>query len=315
MIKLKGIVITGIVVSALIALPGYSQGHRTGGSSATTNREQSVGSNSKRTESPSNSSGNRGQGQNSSDYNNGRRPQGGGDNSGVAAPGATSSGNRTPNRPPAYLPGYREDHSGKGQGNPGHATGSQGVAPPGSGNYNNSRYYQHGRYLPPPERPYRPYCRPVPRLLPPPNYRPYVGAAYINSILGLTFGVAYMASLDYLYDNGYNVDGYNQNTVYLRNVQQLSYMWPDATLNYDSRGQLSNMQFIYSSSYSSTSRYDNIYRDLCRNYGSPVTYRRTSTGYEGVWYGAGAQNYVTLEYDASYIKGQRRYFTILSYGY
>lgn len=65
------------------------------------------------------------------------------------------------------------------------------------------------------------------------------------------------------------------------------------------------MQFIYSTSYDDSSRYSRLYSDLCSSYGPPVTYQQTRGGYECVWYGAGARNFVTLEYDMNYASNGR----------
>ncbi|MEG2401691.1 MAG: hypothetical protein RSB34_02030 [Muribaculaceae bacterium] len=329
--KVNKIIFLGIVATAMVAtMPSFSQGHRSGGSSGTSSREQSTQREETRNESykptaPSN--------------NNHRRP----DDAGTQAPtqentnrGTYTPGNTGTKPPSIYRPGFREDHReqnrpttppsgnrpgyGHGTVQPGYDDDDYGYGGDYHPNYRPStpghkRQYHQGYYLPPPQRPYRPYCRPIPRPVPPPNYRPYYGASIIDNILGLTFGIAYATSLDYLYDNGYSVDGYDNNTVYLRNVHQMSYIWDDATLNYNSYGNLSSMQFVDSSGYRNTSRYDRLYRELCRKYGYPVTTQNTQNGFQGVWYGRGAQNYVSLEYDVNYINGQLRYFTILSYGY
>ena len=164
--------------------------------------------------------------------------------------------------------------------------------------------------VPPPHRNYRPVCRPIPRPVPPHGYHPCHTAPVIHTILGITFGTLYNASLDYLYSKGYEIDGYADNTVYLRNVPEMGYTWPDATIYYDSYGRLASSQFIYSTSFSALGRYDRLYHTLSMTYGSPVSASWNGAHRETIWYGGDARGYVSLEYDYS----GGRYYTILSYG-
>ncbi len=55
-------------------------------------------------------------------------------------------------------------------------------------------------------------------------------------------------SLDYLINRGYTIDGYGNDAVYLRDVNEMSYYWPDATLYYGAGG-LARSEFLYSTSY------------------------------------------------------------------
>ena len=164
--------------------------------------------------------------------------------------------------------------------------------------------------VPPPHRNYRPIGRPIPRPVPPHGYHPCHTAPVIHTILGITFGTLYNASLDYLYNKGYEIDGYADNTVYLRNVPEMGYTWPDATIYYDSYGRLASSQFIYSTSFSALGRYDRLYHTLSMTYGSPVSASWNGAHRETIWYGGDARGYVSLEYDYS----GGRYYTILSYG-
>ena len=219
-----------------------------------------------------------------------------------------NNGSNRPNRPNrpgdngGHRPGFSYERPGRPAPNPGFSYGRPTPPPPHRHNWD--------RPLPPPHRPYRPIGRPIPRPVPVYGYRPYASAPIINSILGLTFGTLYASTLDYLYNRGYEIDGYIDNRIYLRNVRELAFNWPDATIYYDTYGRLSSAQFIYSAPYNMLSRYDRLYGDLCRTYGSPMTssisgFTRTIT-----WYGSDAHGYVTLEYDYS----NGRYYTILSYG-
>ena len=164
--------------------------------------------------------------------------------------------------------------------------------------------------VPPPHRNYRPIGRPIPRPVPPHGYHHCHTAPVIHTILGITFGTLYNVSLDYLYNKGYEIDGYADNTVYLRNVPEMGYTWPDATIYYDSYGRLASSQFIYSTSFSALGRYDRVYHTLSMTYGSPVSSIWNGLHRETIWYGGDARGYVSLEYDYS----GGRYYTILSYG-
>lgn len=181
---------------------------------------------------------------------------------------------------------------------------------------NSDRFHNHYRYndwswhspVRPPHRPYRPvslwYYRPVV----PVGFRYYVSAPVITGVLGLEFGTPFGSSLNFLYYNGYEIDGYCDNIVYLRDVPMLNYVWSDAMLQYDYNG-LTFVQFTISSPYDDRGRFNRLYNDLCMAYGSPI--RRA--GYNGYysWYGGNGVGFVnlSLSYDAG------RYFTILSFGY
>ena len=173
--------------------------------------------------------------------------------------------------------------------------------------------YMHSNWsrpLPPPSRAYRPlplrYYRPVV----PVHYRPLVGAPIIDRILGITFGTYMDVSLSHLYYNGYDIDGYDNGIVYLRNVGMLNLTWHDVMLNYDDYGRLVNAQFVYSQSYRDYSRYDRVYRDLCAVYGSPIAVNDNAFESAATWFGGNSTGYVTLSF--GYQAG--RYYTTLSVG-
>ena len=172
-----------------------------------------------------------------------------------------------------------------------------------------SRNYAHhnwSRPLPPPRRAWRPayirYYRPVV----PVHYRPYYGAPVIDRILGITFGTLFNVSLDYLYGNGYYIDGYENDMVYLRDVTMLNLLWPDVMLRYDS-GRLACAQFAYSTGYNDRSRYNRIYHDLCGVYGPPVSVEAGVA----TWFGGNTTGWVTLSTNSDY----GRFYTTLSIGY
>ena len=234
---------------------------------------------------------------------NNSRPGNNGNHNGNSKPG--NNGNYNPGKP-----GNNGNHNGNHNGGVSHWPGYRppsGPAPvvrPGTHRPNWSTP------VPPPHRNYRPIGRPIPRPVPPHGYHPCHTAPVIHTILGITFGTLYNASLDYLYSKGYEIDGYADNTVYLRNVPEMGYTWPDATIYYDSYGRLASSQFIYSTSFSALGRYDRLYHTLSMTYGSPVSASWNGAHRETIWYGGDARGYVSLEYDYS----GGRYYTILSYG-
>ena len=246
---------------------------------------------------------------------NNSRPGNNGNHNGNSKPG--NNGNYNPGKPGNngnhngnYKPGNNGNHNGNHNSGVSHWPGYRppsGPAPvvrPGTHRPNWSTP------VPPPHRNYRPIGRPIPRPVPPHGYHPCHTAPVIHTILGITFGTLYNASLDYLYSKGYEIDGYADNTVYLRNVPEMGYTWPDATIYYDSYGRLASSQFIYSTSFSALGRYDRLYHTLSMTYGSPVSASWNGAHRETIWYGGDARGYVSLEYDYS----GGRYYTILSYG-
>lgn len=165
----------------------------------------------------------------------------------------------------------------------------------------------------PPHRPARPPMRPYHRPVPPPSWRPAHHGPSFAGILGLTFGTAIGLSLDYLTGNGYAVDGYDQNIVYLRNVNQLDLLWPDATLYYGPNG-LTGSQFIYSTAAYDPYRYNLIYRRLVDLYGAPVSTFRPSGGFGATWFGPSSA-YIQLEFKPMVANsGVTRFYTTLQFG-
>ncbi len=151
--------------------------------------------------------------------------------------------------------------------------------------------------------------RPVPRPVRPAGWVVRPGVPAINGFLGLTFGTGLSVSLNILNSGGYAVDGYADNTVYLRNVTELSVNWPDAALYYSPSGRLESSSFYYSTPYNDMTRYNLVYSRLTSIYGTPV-----STGSMGAtWFGT--SGFITLSYAAtSSPTGGLRYLTTLSYG-
>ena len=213
--------------------------------------------------------------------------------------------------------GKPDGHGGNGNGHGGHGGGR-----PGYGNHNHFDYTNHhyhndyywnynhhnwSRPLPPPARPYRPAPLVWYRPVIPAGWHPYAGAPIIDRILGITFGTLFDASLDYLYYNGYEIDGYADHIIYLRNVSLLNLIWDDAMLCYDSHDRLVNAQFIYMSSHYNRYRYNRVYNNLCRVYGQPIT----GDGESISWYGGNNTGWITL----SMHNNMGYYYTTLSIGY
>ncbi len=250
-----------------------------------------------------NNGGNRpgGNGGNYGNNNGGNRPGNGG-NYGNNRPG--NGGNYGNNRPGngGNYGNHRPDNRGgnmRPDGNRGHNAYRDHY----SWNYRNNNW---SRPLPPPARQHRPAPYRFARPHIPATWRPFHGAPVIDRILGLTFGTLFNASLNYLYTNGYNIDGYDDGVVYLRDVNMLNLNWADVMLCYDEAGRLYNAQFIHSSYYNDRSRYNRLYNDLCAAYGSPVDYDS-----QGVtWFGGNRVGYVTLSMNCT----GNRYYTNLYVG-
>ena len=216
--------------------------------------------------------------------------------------------------------GMGKDNGGKpdsGRGGNGRGGNGRGFGKDNHFDYSNHHYrhdfrdnfdrHNWSRPLPPPARPYRPapihWYRPVI----PAGWYPYAGAPIIDRILGLTFGTFFDTSLDYLYYNGYEIDGYADNVIYLRNVMLLNRVWDDVMLCYDSANRLVNAQFIYHTAYYDTNRYNSVYRNLCRVYGQPIT----GNGRTVSWYGGNNTGWVTLSLN----NNLGHYYTTISIGY
>ena len=255
--------------------------------------------------------------------NHGSGNHGGNNNNGNYRPGNNGGGNHSGNhgvnnggnRPG----GNHNDHNGGYR--PG---GNHGGYKPGPGNYHpgvNRPHDHHGMIVhrphswvtpvAPPIRHFRPHHHHIIRPVIPVGWHPWHKAPVIRGILGLTFGTAYYASLDYLFDRGYEIDGYYDGIVYLRNIVEMRVTWPDVMLNYGTNNAFNSAEFHYSTSFDDLGRFNYVHRELCRIYGSPMSYNESRSGIQAVWYGGNSIGYVTLEY--SYMAG--RYYTTLSYSY
>ena len=192
-------------------------------------------------------------------------------------------------------------------GNPGH---------PGRPGNPGSTNHHHGFHpTPPPPRPYRPIVRPAPRPVPPPAFRPCPTAPMLTAVFGLPFGISINISIDNLRRDGYYIDGYNNNEVYLRNVYEMNYSWDDGVVIYDSSGRMQSAR-LYQSTYGyDSSRFDNLYSQICSQYGLPATQKYRNGEKTVTWYDRNGSHYVSLAYNhMTSDGGYPRYYTILCYG-
>ena len=148
------------------------------------------------------------------------------------------------------------------------------------------------------------YRRPVP----PPSWRPVAYGPSFGTILGIALGTTVDMTLRTLINQGYGVTSYGNNVVYLTNVPQMNYYWPDAALYYNN-GVLCGSSFTYPSSYYDMSRYNALYSTFCNQYGMPVSSVNQGGVVSSTWFGAG-NRYVTLEFNSTY----GDYYTTLSFG-
>ncbi|MBR4721751.1 MAG: hypothetical protein IK053_01720, partial [Muribaculaceae bacterium] len=280
-------------------------GYRPGGNSGSNNGKPS-GNNSGSGSSVNRPGGNSGS-------NNGK-PGGNNNGSGssVSRPGGSGPSNN--NSGSGYRPnnGNSNGH-GYGNGSPRPTNGSHAYSGGYHPSYKGPGSVNHPSHYSAPARPMRPkrpdnffYSRPVR----PSTYRP-VSALYFNSFLGISIGMSLNSSLDYLLANNYYIDGYSNNIIYLRYVTELNYRWPDATLFFNG-GRLEAAEFIYSTAYNDTSRYNNIFSELLRRYGNPISVN-SNNGYSATWFGS--TGFITLDYHPAYANNSYlRYYTTLSYG-
>lgn len=296
--RLIRIFVIALVSIAMMVPPIEAQSRTTGNRNERSHSTQnSRPNNSGR---PSNSSGRPG------NNNNGHRPGNNGGNNGHRP------GNNNPGRPGNNNNGHRPGNNGHNPGRPGHGGYNPGRPHRPGGDYRPNRPHRP-TVIVPPHRPHRPPMRPWSRPVPPPSWRPRPAAPVIASILGITFGTAINMSLDYLINRGYTIDGYGNDAVYLRDVNEMSYYWPDATLYYGAGG-LARSEFLYSTSYPDPMRYNSLYTRFNRTYGPPINIVRTGGVLSATWF-APNRGYVTIDYRSQYsLGGELRYFTTLTFG-
>ncbi len=237
-----------------------------------------------------------------------------------------NNGNPGGNRPgmgnqPGGNHGNNGGHPGVGNRHPGTRPGGN-VNPPGNpgprprpnagptprpgGGWGPSR----GPIAAPPYRPNRPVYAPWSRPTPPPRgWRPGPGCPVIGTILGIAFGATLDYTLSYLAADGYYIDGYSNGLVYLCDVNQYGFLWPNATLYYNSGGCLAGSEFFYSTPYADPYRYRQVYNHIYGMYGPPTV----TVGNQLTWYGNNC--YITLNYSQRRNEyGNYAYFTTLTFG-
>ncbi len=303
--------------------PGFGGNHNNGNN----NNRPGNGGNNRPGNNGNHNGGNRpGNGNNNRPGNNGNhnggnrpgsgRPRFAGNNNRPGNNGNHNGGNRPGNnnhRPDR--PGNNGNHNGGNRpGNNNHRPDRPGNNHrPGGGNAwggGNHRPGPRPPMLQPPHRPYRPvFGRPHYRPTPPPSWRPRRGIPVIRGILGLSFGSAIGISLDYIYNNGYVVDGYTNDIVYLRNVPALNYMWTDGALYYGPSG-LDVSSFYYSTPGYDLARYNNCYNALVSSYGVPVSVNNAGGSMSATWFG-GQGGYITLSFGSG---TAGRFLTTLTFG-
>ena len=133
------------------------------------------------------------------------------------------------------------------------------------------------------------------------NVNLYYGRPTIGGVLGLAWGTSFGNALNYLYYNGYYIDGFMDNIVYLTDVELLEYGWDDVMMQFDGNDNLDYVEFVYTSDDYDTSRFFSLYNELCSIYGSPVSF--TNNMYS--WYGG-----VNLGFERTYDYS----YTVLAFG-
>ena len=267
-----------------------------------------------------------------------------GNNSGNHRPSTPSHGNTRPgnnsgnhsgnhnrpgqgsNRP--VTPGNNHNRPGNNHNRPGNNRPADGWNRPGAGpahgnhrpggNYRpGNHHYRPNRPTPPPP-PIRhpanfhhhvPFFGHFRRPVPPPRWHYHSGGPVFGTILGVALGTAIGVSINSLVNSGYTVSSYGNDVVYLSNVPQMNYTWPDAALYY-TNGVLTGSQFTYPSAYYDMSRYNSLYNTFMAQYGMPVQTVNQGGIISATWYGP-ANRFVTLSFNSQY---GGNYYTTLSFG-
>lgn len=165
--------------------------------------------------------------------------------------------------------------------------------------YHNN-YPSHHHHPTPPPPPC--YHRPAP------VHHHHCGPSF-GQILGMAVGSALNNSLAYWSQN-YQVASYNSNTVWLNNVYQANYMWPQAVITFNNNGIMSRATYIDRSNYYDPVRYNALLGNLTAQYGAPA-YINNMTA---TWYGLNGQ-YLTLSYTTTPgAMGMNQYTTTLVQG-
>lgn len=174
--------------------------------------------------------------------------------------------------------------------------------------FNNFRYNSWSWTNPirPSVRQWRPSTMWIYRPIVTVNVTRYSTYPTIAGVLGLSWGTSFHNTLNYLYYNGYYIDGYMDNIVYLTDVELLDFDWDDVMLQFDGNDNLDYVEFAYWTSSYDTSRFFSLYNYLCSMYGSPVSYANSMYS----WYGGDGIGFVNLGYQT----GNDVFYTVLAFG-
>lgn len=255
--------------------------------------------------------------------NVGNRPNG--NNRPEGNVGGRPNGQNRPNGNVGNRPNGGGNH-GWNNGRPNHGGHGGGYRPsqPRPGGWNPVRQphynYRHAGYRPP--RPgggywgapgpnryrLRYWAPPVPRYG---FVRP--GIPTLGTVLGLTFGSFIDAGINALFNAGYAVTGYLNNAIYLSNVRQLGYMWPEVQVVYND-GLMTGTQFYAWTQMPDMIRYNALYSQLCSIYGDPVSTTFNGGQQTSTWWAGGQTGYITLQYGyGPSATGLNSYYTTLTY--
>lgn len=225
-----------------------------------------------------------------------------------------------PNNPKPPRHDYRPDNRHHRPGS--HRPGTSSVVKPGAWAGTARPHYNYRRHDYRPPRPgggfwgapapnpyrIRYWAPPVPRYV---TVLPSVPG--IGTILGLTFGSFIDAGISSLFNAGYNIAGYYDNAIYLSNVRQLGYLWPEVMVQYTD-GLMSGTQFYNWTAMPDQAMYYNIYNQLCARYGNPVDINYNNSGPTSTWWAGGNTGYITLSYGyGPSATGINNYYTSLTY--
>lgn len=200
-------------------------------------------------------------------------------------------------------PPMNNNHGGMGAHGPGFNNGHHGPSKPHPAPRPPKRHDAHFRH-------HVPFFGHYNRPVPPPRWHYHGGGPSFGTILGITLGTAISASINSLINSGYTVSSYGNDVVYLNNVPQMNYYWPEAALYYNN-GMLYGSQFTYPSTFNDMTRYNNLYRAFTMQYGMPVQAVNQGGLLSATWYGLD-NRFVTLSYSSQYGGGQ--FYTTLSFG-
>jgi hypothetical protein len=247
------------------------------------------------------------------------RPSTGNGNTGNSSARPSTGNNRT-NSGHSTVPSSRPDNRPKVKGHV--VTGGGPKIDYSTYHYNNTwrprydgdRFFNSFRYnswswsnpIRPSVRPWRPATMWVYRPIVTVNVNRFYGYPTIGGVLGLAWGTSFGNALNYLYYNGYYIDGFMDNIVYLTDVELLDYGWDDVMMQFDGNNRLDYVEFVYTSDDYDTYRFFNLYNELCSIYGSPVSFNNSMYS----WYGGDGIGFVNLGFERTYDYS----YTVLAFG-